>query len=177
MACIQQQFWKKVCHCLPNIRDILNCFFSVDLPNISMAPTGWNPSLQYDLQTEKTWESFQLLYSGVSCRISQIWNCLECFERTSVSKHLLATVTVTKPLADEWPHFYQVWSILARPRGMPLWCEEEATSAAFFVLLFSAVSYALQSWSSTFLYVGSDIEFIFMHRGNDFIVSNPPSIS
>ena len=57
-------------------------------------------------------------------------------------------------------------------RGMPLWCvaeEEENSSAAHSILLFhtAAISYALQSFSLIFLYVGSEIEFIFMHREND----------
>ena len=55
-------------------------------------------------------------------------------------------------------------------RGMPVWCvgkEEATSSAAFSILLFAAISYALQIFTLIFLYVGSEIESIFMHREND----------
>ena len=55
---------------------------------------------------------------------------------TRVSTHLLPTVTVTTPFADEWPRLCQVSAILARARDMPLWyVGEEATFS--YQLLFS----------------------------------------
>ena len=117
-------------------------FLSIYIWNISMAPAA---SIAPELAvwfTEQAWVFLQLLYSGVPCRISQIWHCLHCFERTCVSTRLLPAVTLSQhQLQIRGLSFVRRHHFLARTRGMPLGVLEKKKQPH--QLLFS---YALQSW-------------------------------
>ena len=151
-----------MCHHLPNIHDILNCFFNKFSKHLY--ENYESLSSYYILVYLVVFPRSDIVYSALKEH-----GCLHIYYQQSLSQHHLQVN------GDAFARCHEL-----RARWIPLWCVGEkkvSSSAVLFILLFAVVSYALQSCSLIFPYVGSEIEFIFMHRQNDFIASNPQPIS
>ena len=171
MAWSQQQLWKKMCHRLPNSRDVLNCFFnrsSKHLYGFSGFHNNQTCSMIYRTNTRifpVTIFWCSLLHFPNLTLLAVLWDNKGVYTFITNSH---CHNTICRWMATVLPgaiNFSMCW----RDSFLVYWRRK----SNLIILLFATISYALQSCSSVVLYVGSEIEFIFMHRENDFIASNP----
>ena len=153
MAWSQQQLWKKMCHRLQKIRDILNCLFSIDLRKHLYSSCSFHSTRTCSIIYRRKMRIFPVtLYWCPFSNLPNLTPFTVLWENMGV--YTFITNIQCHNNICRWMTTLLPGAITLMP-GMPLWCfgEEEGTSsAAFFILLFAAISYALQSCSLMFLY-------------------------